>query len=214
MKKNIYNFVSNDDLRPAYMGVFHDGENKVAVASDFRILLLSKPDYNEQLVNAARHSYDKDGHEITTQSFQHYIGCLSEGRRLYKDHGKDVVGHLNAKAIKKATEVLKELKEQVQEAQAELGQKRRPNSYIYVRVGKGWFNAKYLSKLLPYFGDGAEVITPNNYRAAYLKNDDYEAIIMPAQLSDRLQLDENVVAVVGAWTDAIDLRRYVTENEL
>lgn len=46
-KVKIYDWVSKDDCRPQMCGVYHDAENKVAVASDTRALIMSKRDYVE-----------------------------------------------------------------------------------------------------------------------------------------------------------------------
>lgn len=210
MKKNIYDFVSNDWLRPAFVGVFHDGENKVAVASNLCILLLSKPDFNEQLANAERHPYDKDGREIKA-SFSPYTGLLSEGRRLNADREKAVVGKLNAKAVKAALNAAKELRQRVKDLQ---GVKWAITKRAYVRIGNDWFNAERISKLLPYFGDGAEVIMPKEtWRAAYLKNDDYEAIIMPCQHKD---VEEGIVAHACAVSEGSgpSADQYIPESAL
>lgn len=213
MNKNIYNFVSKDQMwRPSLMGVFHDGENKVAVASDQRVLLLSKPDYNEQLVNAGRHSYDKDGREIITKvGFPPYIECLSEGRRLNANRKEAVVGNLNAKAVKAAIDAAKKLRQQVKDMQ---GTKHAVIKRAYVRIGNDWFNAELLSKLLPYFGDGAEVIMPKDtWRAAYLKNNNYEAIIMPCTHRDA---EDNIVAHAYAASEGsgVDIDQYIPESAL
>lgn len=47
-KVKIYDWVSKDkSLLQRIMGVFHDAENKVAVATDTHVLIVSKVDYNE-----------------------------------------------------------------------------------------------------------------------------------------------------------------------
>lgn len=47
-KVKIYDWVYSDNIRPIMQGVYHDVENKVAVATDTRLLIVSKPDYVEQ----------------------------------------------------------------------------------------------------------------------------------------------------------------------
>lgn len=46
-KVKIYDWVSKDDCRPQMCGVYHDAENKVAVASNTHALITSKRDYVE-----------------------------------------------------------------------------------------------------------------------------------------------------------------------
>lgn len=53
-KLKIYDWCCKEEWRPNIMGVYHDAENKVAVATDTHVLLVSKPDYNE--ANAGRPS--------------------------------------------------------------------------------------------------------------------------------------------------------------
>ena len=213
MKKNIYRLVSTDDSRPSLMGVFHDGENKVAVAANYRLMLVSKPDYNEQLVNAERHSYDKDGREIKTQNYPHYTGVFSEGRRLNANRKEAVVGNLNAKAVEAALNAAKELGQRAKDLSGD--KKHAITKGAYVRVGDDWFDAELLSQLLPYFGDGAEVIMPEGatWRGAYLKNNDYEAIVMPCQ---HREVEEGIVAHAYAISEGsgVDIDQYIPESAL
>lgn len=60
-KLKLYDWVSKEEYRRNLMGVFHDAENKVAVATDTHVLLVSKPDYNEA---HAGKIIDKNGDEI------------------------------------------------------------------------------------------------------------------------------------------------------
>ena len=60
-KVKIYDWVSKDDCRPQMCGVYHDAENKVAVASDTRALITSKRDYVEC---EESHIVAKNGDEI------------------------------------------------------------------------------------------------------------------------------------------------------
>ena len=46
-KVKIYDWVGKENYRPNLMGVYHDAENKVAVASDTHALITSKSDYVE-----------------------------------------------------------------------------------------------------------------------------------------------------------------------
>lgn len=74
MKKfNIYNFVSDDDFRPAMGGVFHDGGYKVAC--DSIILVAVRSDYPEELEH---HVLDKDGKDILT-AYPKWRACLPDG---------------------------------------------------------------------------------------------------------------------------------------
>lgn len=63
-KVSIYGW-ANDEVgcRPMFDGVFHDAENKVAVASDTHVLIVSKPDYRE-FADGKSHIIAKDGSEI------------------------------------------------------------------------------------------------------------------------------------------------------
>lgn len=47
-KVNIWKWISDDQYRPQYCGVYYDTERKVAVATDTHVLLVSKPDYIER----------------------------------------------------------------------------------------------------------------------------------------------------------------------
>ena len=60
-KVKIYDWVSKDNYRTQMCGVYHDAENKVAVASDTRALITSKRDYVEC---EESHIVAKNGDEI------------------------------------------------------------------------------------------------------------------------------------------------------
>lgn len=60
-KVKIYDWVSKENYRPNLMGVYHDAENKVAVASDTHALITSKRDYVEC---EESHIVAKNGDEI------------------------------------------------------------------------------------------------------------------------------------------------------
>ena len=46
-KVKIYDWVEKEKLRPQLMGVFHDADDQVAVATNTHVLIVSKVDYNE-----------------------------------------------------------------------------------------------------------------------------------------------------------------------
>ena len=60
-KVKIYDWVGKENYRPNLMGVYHDAENKVAVASDTHALITSKSDYVEC---EESHIVAKNGDEI------------------------------------------------------------------------------------------------------------------------------------------------------
>lgn len=60
-KVKIYDWVGKENYRPNLMGVYHDAENKVAVASDTHALITSKRDYVEC---EESHIVAKNGDEI------------------------------------------------------------------------------------------------------------------------------------------------------
>ena len=60
-KVKIYDWVGKENYRPNLMGVYHDAENKVAVASDTHALITSKSDYVEC---EGSHIVAKNGDEI------------------------------------------------------------------------------------------------------------------------------------------------------
>lgn len=60
-KVKIYDWVGKENYRPNLMGVYHDAENKVAVASDTHALIVSKSDYVEC---EESHIVAKNGDEI------------------------------------------------------------------------------------------------------------------------------------------------------
>ena len=60
-KVKIYDWVGKENYRPNLMGVYHDAENKVAVATDTHALIVSKSDYVEC---EESHIVAKNGDEI------------------------------------------------------------------------------------------------------------------------------------------------------
>ena len=68
-KVKIYDWVYKDDnLRPQMSGVYHDCENKVAVATDTHALIVSKSDYVEC---EESHIVAKNGDETQERNARH-----------------------------------------------------------------------------------------------------------------------------------------------
>lgn len=164
MKKfNIYNFVSDDDFRPALGGVFHDSGYKVAC--DTIVLVALRSDYPEELEH---HVLDKDGKDILT-AYPKWRACLPDGVD-YKPYSIDPA---QFEAF---------LKERRESWKARVGKGTRWGNWQWnVQIGPAYLRAHKFELFLSAMKEigATEVYVKDSHRSVYAKTDKGWVLLMP-----------------------------------
>lgn len=158
-KANIYSFCSNDNVRLALTGVYHDGENKVAVASDGKIMIISKNDYKEEHSGKIMDKYDK---EITDCRFPKYRSAfpLMDNARTMRIDEKELANGI------------KDLRAKVKE----LGLKKT-RLCVHIEDFDVSLDAELLNKTIQ-FSRGEYNVTEGSHVVEF-HNEEYKGVIMP-----------------------------------
>ena len=170
-KVKIYDWVSKDDCRPQMCGVYHDAENKVAVASDTRALITSKRDYVEC---EESHIVAKNGDEIR--------GRYADYKRVMPDTDECLLYDVDRDKIKRTlTEYRAEhkLDKSVEYLAINVGSPDKP---LYLTPG----NCKLLLQLpegdFYVFAGDDYVSRPLSYESV---DENYKAVFMPMYYPER-----------------------------
>lgn len=93
-RTTIKDFRAKEKYRPAMCGIFHDADDKVAVATDGHVLLVSKSDYNEDF---AGKTVDEYGNEIESKipKYKSVLPCSLDNYQSYPLSAEDVRKGLN-----------------------------------------------------------------------------------------------------------------------
>lgn len=163
-KVKIYDWVGKWGYRPTLMGVFHDAENKVAVASDTYALIVSKCDYVEC---EESHIVDKNGDDIR--------GRYVDYKRVMPDTDEYLLYDVDRDKIKR---ILTEYR-----AERKLN---KSVEYLAINIGspdKPLYLTPDNCKLLLQLPDGDFFVSASDYNSraiAYESEDgNYRAIFMP-----------------------------------
>lgn len=170
-KVKIYDWVGKENYRPNLMGVYHDAENKVAVASDTHALITSKRDYVEC---EESHIVAKNGDEIR--------GRYADYKRVMPDTDECLLYDVDRDKIKR---ILTEYK-----AERKLD---KSVEYLAINVGspdKPLYLTPENCKLLLQLPDGDfyvcagddYVSRPLSYESA---DENYRAVFMPMYYPER-----------------------------
>lgn len=169
-KVKIYDWVAKDNLRPQMCGVFHDAENKVAVASNTRALIVSKRDYVEC---EESHIVAKNGDEIKVR--------YADYKRVIPDIDECLLYDVDREKVKRIlTEYRAERKldKSVEYHAINIGSPDKP---LYLTPDN--------CKLLLQLPDGDFFVKGEDYACrpiAYESEDgDYKAIFMPLYYPER-----------------------------
>lgn len=169
-KVKIYDWVGKENYRPNLMGVYHDAENKVAVATDTHALIVSKSDYVEC---EEAHIVAKNGDEIH--------GKYANYKSVMPDTDECLLYDVDRDKIKR---ILTEYK----------AERKLDKSVEYLAINVGTTDKPlYLTpdncKLLLQLPDGDFFVSANDYNSraiAYESEDgDYKAIFMPLYYPER-----------------------------
>ena len=169
-KVKIYDWVGKENYRPNLMGVYHDAENKVAVASDTHALITSKSDYVEC---EESHIVAKNGDEVHGK-FPNYKGIMPDTDEcLLYDVDRDKI-----KRILTEYRAERKLDKSVE--------------YLAINIGspdKPYYLSPDNCKLLLQLPDGDFFVNANDYNSrmiAYESEDgNYKAVFMPMHFPER-----------------------------
>lgn len=163
-KVKIYDWVSKEQYRPNLMGVYHDAENKVAVATDTHAVIVSKRDYIEC---EESHIVDKNGDEIK--------GRYPDYKRVIPDTDEYLLYDVDREKVKR---ILTEYR-----AERKLD---KSVEYLAINIGstdKPFYLSPDNCKLLLQLPEGDFFVSANDYNSraiAYESEDgDYKAVFMP-----------------------------------
>jgi hypothetical protein len=170
---NLWDFVSNDPIRPTMCGVFHDKENGMAVASDCHILVADKASYDESKVepNGKMWPIDKYGKFIEGlyPSWNKIIpekdSAIEKGYKQYHVDAKDVEAYIKeCKAYMKLNEFVG---------------KHAMRPVFNIPNTNSWFRADYLLKFLLASGGDVWLINGDASRPAIYWSDERKVLLMP-----------------------------------
>lgn len=200
-KFNIYNYVADDDIRPAMNGVFLDRGNKVA--SDSHILISIKEEYEPEyegrvmykdgsFYDMRRRVKDEDGN---WKDVAQYTSWEDENGHRYSIYPKweSVIpredGYSKVKVDREAREKFyKWVEEKRVEHKAEYGKGTKWDNTWYVKLGNCGFKAVFLDKLftaMDFLGTDEVFVHPEGRRAAMVKSDKGVCILMPVMIDER-----------------------------
>lgn len=180
-KVKIYDWVSKDKRLPQrIMGVFHDAENKVAVATDTHVLIVSKVDYNEDY---AGRIIDKKGDDCKGR-FPDYMRVIpkSEGKEILvnREHIASMLSGMRAeRKIDKSIEYLA----------FNVGDKETP---CYIKPAN--------CKLLLTLPEGKFFRIDPSRPLLYKSNDgNYTALMMPVFVKEAFVGQDKIIPGQGKW---------------
>lgn len=171
-KVKIYDWVSKENYRPNLMGVYHDAENKVAVATDTHALIVSKSDYVEC---EESHIVAKNGDEVHDK-FPNYKGVMPDTDEcLLYDVDRDKI-----KRILTEYKAERKLDKSVEYLAINVGATDKP---LYLTPD----NCKLLLQLpdgdfYVFAGDDYYKSRPLSYESA---DENYKAVFMPTYYPER-----------------------------
>lgn len=171
---NIWDWVANDTLRPVMNGVFHDVENKMAVATNAHILVADAEYYDESKVSGEFQSF---GRCMPIDKYGNHI----EGRF---PNWKEVIPQQTDEWVLRHVD-LKELDDYIKKCKAYMklnGMTGRFTKKVVYKVGTTWFLADYL-RMFAIATDG-NVYVKSHDRPAVYWGDKRTALLMPIYITE------------------------------
>ena len=171
-KVKIYDWVGKENYRPNLMGVYHDAEDKVAVATDTHAIIVSKSDYVEC---EESHIVAKNGDEIR--------GRYADYKRVMPDTDECLLYDVDRDKIKRILTEYKaerKLDKSVEYLAINVGATDKP---LYLTPD----NCKLLLQLpdgdfYVFAGDDYYQSRPLSYESA---DENYKAVFMPMYYPER-----------------------------
>jgi hypothetical protein len=180
---NIWDWVANDELRPVMEGVFHDKENKVAVATNAHMLVVDAASYDESKTDSVGFDSGKQKFDRPINKYGEYIDGRFPNYQAVIPQQTDewTLHHVN----------LQEFDEYIKKCNAYCkmqgwGGKYKPIS-VY-KVGDVWFHAERLRLMLTATDGDVCVKTPD--RPAVYWSSNRTALIMPMLVEDKKLMQE------------------------
>lgn len=194
--RKLIDFRAMDDFRPVLCGIYHDKENKVAVATNGKYMAVSKDDYNPDFAGKI---IDQYGEEIEGK-YPNYLLVMKEPRE-YINHPSHMMELL---PVARCKEVVKQMK-----AYTKINGKKSAD-HPMVRIGDTWFNAERLLDINAYMGE-CRAFTISGGDRTYLINDDgKECLLVGMNVNYESDEDENEAKRHRAmFVDSSEVKHYI-----
>lgn len=171
---NIWDWIANDPLRPVMNGVFHDVENKMAVATNAHILVADAECYDESKVSGEFQSF---GRCMPIDRYgKHIEGRFPNWRAVIPPQTNEwVLHHID----------LKELDEYIKKCNTYMklnGMTGRFTKQVVYKVGDTWFLADYL-RMFAIATEGNVYVKSHDKPAVYW-GDKRKVLLMPMYLPE------------------------------
>ena len=180
---NIWDWTCNDNLRPVMNGIFHDKENKMAVATNAHMLVADADYYDESKVDSVGFDMGKSKHDRPIDKYGKFIdGRFPNWKAVIPQQTDEwVLHHVD----------LQELDEYIKKCNAYLKMQGWNNKYrpraVY-QVGDVWFNAEMFRIMLTATNGDVWVTSPS--RPATYWGETRTALIMPMLVTEEKLLQE------------------------
>ena len=202
-KFNIYNYVANDEIRPAMNGVFHDRGNKVA--SDAHILIAIKEDYPAEYEGAV---LLKDGSYVESQetvwdaesnksvTIQHRTSWVDKDGHNHPIYPKweSVIPNVGAGGYRPykfdREKFYSWVDEKRTEHKAETGKGIKWSPNWLCKVGPCGFKAEWFARFIEamdFIGATEVYLHEDGRHAALVRSDKGQCILMPVLIEDRYE---------------------------
>jgi hypothetical protein len=171
---NIWDWIANDPLRPVMNGVFHDIENKMAVATNAHILVADADCYDESKVSGEFQSF---GRCMPVDKYgKHIEGRFPEWQKVIPPQTDEwTLHHVD----------LQELNEYIKKCNTYMklnGMTGRYTKQVVYKVGDAWFLADYL-RMFAIATDGNVYVKAHDKPAVYW-GDKRKALLMPMYIPE------------------------------
>ena len=180
---NIWDWTCNDDLRPVMNGIFHDKENKMAVATNAHMLVADADYYDESKVDSVGFDMGKSKYDRPIDKYGNFIDGRFPNWKVVIPQQTDewVLHHVD----------LQELDEYIKKCNAYLKMQGLNNKYkpraVY-QVGDTWFNAEMFRMMMTATNGDVWVKTPD--RPAVYWSDKRTALLMPMLVEESKLMQE------------------------
>ena len=180
---NIWDWTCNDDLRPVMNGIFHDKENKMAVATNAHMLVADAGYYDESKVDSVGFDMGKSKYDRPIDKYGNFIDGRFPNWKVVIPQQTDewVLHHVD----------LQELDEYIKKCNAYLKMQGLNNKYkpraVY-QVGDTWFNAEMFRMMMTATNGDVWVKTPD--RPAVYWSDKRTALLMPMLVEESELMQE------------------------
>lgn len=194
-KINLYKFVSKDDLRPLMCGVYHDADEKCAVASNSIILIMSRNDFDP---SKAGKVIGKKGDEISQerQNYPRWRGLVHTPEVLERDANPFPVEQF-FKAVDNASNFLKNVPQTYEDGTKIKKDQRSVHLHFAatdkdgeeVTIGLKYDFARLIADLPR---EGARMYFYSNRRAIEYVNEQtgIQCLLMPLIVNDNFKISE------------------------